>query len=50
MKQVAANAPVLSGDALRRCDAALAARKSPQPFDVAAARAEFARMMGRAVA
>jgi len=50
MKEVAANAPVLSGDALRRCEAALAARKQAKPLDVAAARAEFARMMEGAVA
>jgi beta-N-acetylhexosaminidase len=50
MKQVAASAPVLSGDALRRCEAAIAARKPAKPLDVAAARAEFARMMGGAVA
>ena len=50
MKQVAANTPVLSGDALRRCDAALAARKAPKPLDLSAARSEFARMMGSAVA
>jgi beta-N-acetylhexosaminidase len=50
MKQVAANAPVLSGEALRRCEAAISARKPAKPLDVAAARAEFARMMGGAVA
>ena len=46
MKEVAANSPMLSGAALRRAEAALAARKAPKPLDVAAARGEFARMMG----
>ena len=46
MKEVAANSPQLSGPALRRAEAALAARRQPKPLDVAAARAEFARMIG----
>jgi beta-N-acetylhexosaminidase len=46
MKEVAANSPQLSGPALRRAEAALAARRQPKPLDAAAARAEFARMMG----
>ena len=50
MKDVAANSPVLSGNALRRAEATLDARKPAKPLDVAAARAEFARMMGSAVA
>ena len=50
MKEVAANAPVLSGEAQRRCETALATRKPPKPLDVAVARADFARMMEGAVA
>ena len=46
MKEVAANSPQLSGAALRRTEAALAARRQPKPLDNIAARAEFARMMG----
>jgi beta-N-acetylhexosaminidase len=45
MRQVAANAPLLSGNAARRAAAALAARHKPDPIDVAAARAQFAQMM-----
>ena len=41
MRAVADNVPELRGDALRRADAALAAKKQPQPLDVAAARAEL---------
>jgi beta-N-acetylhexosaminidase len=48
MRQVAANARLLSGKAAKRADAALAARRKPEPIDLAAARAEFARLMGRA--
>jgi beta-N-acetylhexosaminidase len=48
MRQVAANARLLSGKSLRRAEAALAARRKPEPIDVAAARAEFARLIGRA--
>lgn len=44
MEQVAAEAPTLSGDAKRRTDAALAARRGG-PLDMAIARAEFARLM-----
>ena len=36
--------PPLAGEAKRRADAALAARRAPAPFDVAAAREEFAAM------
>jgi beta-N-acetylhexosaminidase len=36
MREVAANAPTLSGEAAHRAEAALAARKPPQPFDLAA--------------
>jgi beta-N-acetylhexosaminidase len=45
MRDVAAAAPRLAGDALRRAEAALAARGKPEPFDVAAARTEFTAMM-----
>jgi beta-N-acetylhexosaminidase len=45
MTAVAANAPVLSGAALRRADAALAQRSAPETFDVAAARELFRRMV-----
>jgi beta-N-acetylhexosaminidase len=45
MTAVASAAPELSGRAAQRADAALAARRAPAPLDVAAARAEFARMM-----
>jgi beta-N-acetylhexosaminidase len=45
MQAVAGAAPELGGAAARRADAALAARQPPKPFDVAAARAQFARMM-----
>ncbi len=47
MRQVAGEAPLLDGDAARRTIAALAARRNPSPFDVAAARAEFSAMMAR---
>ena len=36
MQAVAANAPVLAGNALRRAQAALARRRPPEPFDEAA--------------
>lgn len=45
MQAVADAAPELAGAAARRADAALAARQAAKPLDVAAARAEFARMM-----
>ncbi len=48
MKEVAANTQELSGQALRRAEAALAARTQPKALDGAAARAEFARVMGTA--
>jgi beta-N-acetylhexosaminidase len=44
MRQVAAEAPELAGDAARRSAAALAARKPPEPIDLEAARREFAAM------
>lgn len=48
MAEVAANSPVLTGKALARAGAALAARKSPQPFDRAQARAELDGLVARA--
>ncbi len=45
MQAVADAAPALEGGPARRAEAALAARRAPQPLDLAAARAEFARMM-----
>jgi beta-N-acetylhexosaminidase len=45
MEAVAAAAPELAGPAARRAAAALAARRVPEPIDVAAARAQFARLM-----
>ena len=45
MRAVAAAAPVLAGDAARRAAAALAMKRPPAPFDVAAGRAEFSRLM-----
>jgi beta-N-acetylhexosaminidase len=45
MRAVAAAAPALAGEAARRAAAALAAKRRPAPFDVAAGRAEFARLM-----
>ncbi|MGN6412139.1 MAG: beta-N-acetylhexosaminidase [Nitrobacter sp.] len=46
MRQVAAEAPVLSGEALKRAQRALAARKPPQPLDREAARAELDALTG----
>src|SRR5438309_2780247 len=48
MREVAAQTPELSGRALERANAALAARKGPQPFDRAAARAELDALIARA--
>jgi beta-N-acetylhexosaminidase len=47
MRQVAANAPELSGRARERAEKALAARRKPEPFDVAQARTVFAQQMAR---
>jgi beta-N-acetylhexosaminidase len=49
MQAVAAAAPALAGVAARRAEAALASRAAPGPLDLAAARAEFARMMDGAM-
>jgi beta-N-acetylhexosaminidase len=48
MREVAREAPVLSGKALDRAQRALASRRVPQPFDRAAARAELDELIGRA--
>ncbi|MGD9837283.1 MAG: beta-N-acetylhexosaminidase [Afipia sp.] len=48
MAQVAAESPELAGEALARADRALASRRTPQPFDRGAARAELDRLIDRA--
>jgi beta-N-acetylhexosaminidase len=48
MLAVAGESPPLAGNAARRADAALAARRTPADFDVAAARAEFDGLMASA--
>jgi beta-N-acetylhexosaminidase len=48
MRQVARETPELSGKALERAKRALTSRKSPQPFDRLAARAELDALIGRA--
>jgi len=48
MRAVAGESPPLAGDAARRADAALAARRTPRDLDVAAAREEFAGLMASA--
>ena len=48
MREVAHEAPVLSGKALDRAKRALASRKAPQPLDRVAARAELDELIGRA--
>ena len=48
MREVAGQTPELSDRALERANAALAARKAPQPFDRAAARAELDALIARA--
>jgi beta-N-acetylhexosaminidase len=45
MVEVAAEAPALTGEAMVRAEAALAARKPAVPIDVAASRAEFAELL-----
>jgi hypothetical protein len=45
MVSVAGEAPELAGKAASRADAALAARKLPEEFDVASARSLFAKMI-----
>jgi beta-N-acetylhexosaminidase len=48
MRAVAGEAPVLAGDALKRAEQALAARKPPQPFDREAGRAELDELIAQA--
>lgn len=48
MREVAGQTSELSGRALERANAALAARKAPQPFDRVAARAELDALIARA--
>ena len=48
MQEVAAETPELSGKALARAEQALASRRTPQPFDRAAAWAELKAMMSKA--
>ena len=48
MREVAGQTPELSGRALERANTALAARKTPQPFDRAAARTELDALIARA--
>jgi beta-N-acetylhexosaminidase len=50
MRQVAGEAPELSGAAARRAAAALAARKKPDATDIEAARREFAAMINQQIA
>jgi beta-N-acetylhexosaminidase len=47
-REVAEACPPLAGEPKRRADAAVAARRNPVPFDVAAAREEFAAMSASA--
>jgi beta-N-acetylhexosaminidase len=47
MRDVARQTPELSGEALRRADAALASRKAPLAFDRVAGRAELDALMDR---
>lgn len=48
MQALAGETPMLWGDAARRTDAALAARRSPQDFDITEARILFSGMIARA--
>jgi beta-N-acetylhexosaminidase len=50
MAEVAAGAPELAGDALRRADAALAARRPPEPSDRRALEARFDSLLAGATA
>ena len=45
MREVAAATPLLAGEAARRADAALAARKPPVPFDFTAPQDAFFKLM-----
>ena len=48
MEQVAAETPVLAGEALARANRAIAARKPLQAFDYKQGRAELDQLVGRA--
>ena len=48
MRAVAAEAPALAGEAKRRADAALAAKRPAAPIDVAASRAAFLELISDA--
>jgi beta-N-acetylhexosaminidase len=48
MLAVAAAAPQIAGEAARRAEAALAMKRPATPVDLAAARAEFSRLMSGA--
>ncbi len=48
MEAVTASTPALTGDALRRADRALAARRAPEAADLAELRAEYAALMAQA--
>jgi beta-N-acetylhexosaminidase len=48
MREVAAESPILAGEAARRAKAALAARHAPDVIDIAAARDQFAALMAEA--
>jgi beta-N-acetylhexosaminidase len=50
MREVAAAAPTLAGEAARRAEAAFAARRSPAMIDLAAARRQFADLMATRMA
>jgi beta-N-acetylhexosaminidase len=50
MREVAAEAPELEGEAARRAATALARRKAPSALDLAAARREFAALMESRIA
>jgi beta-N-acetylhexosaminidase len=45
MREIAAVAPVLAGEAARRAAAALAAQRAPEPIELATARAKFRDLM-----
>ena len=47
MTAVAGSVPMLSGEAAKRAEVALAMRTAPQDFDVAAARKLFAEMIAQ---
>lgn len=48
MRAVASEAPELTGEALKRAERALAARKAPQPFDREAGRVELDELIAQA--